>query len=366
MAKKSGSTALAEQVNFGKLAGDDAAHAASMVGKGAELVAEENQRDLVNQLLGQAQAAAAFSQLSRTIGISKLAYVKETKVYKSMKGMVTNGSELSGTWEEFCGLLGVSVDKADTDIANLRAFGEEAMESMSRMGIGYRDLAQYRKLPADERSALIEAAKSGDKDQLLDLAESIMVKHAKEKADLEATAASLSEDVSSFKKREKNYEAELERSQLQIKRLSETKKRLTEFEPRTEEIRQECMALQEEACLPINSLRTLFDELVRESGTAPTEESKLRIEHAWIAAHIVAARAMDVLADLYRGTEDLDLPKRALGEHILTPEEASEWLLSKGMIQNKHEAAKAQRKEAAEAAKPRGRGRPAGSKNKAD
>lgn len=110
MAKKNtGSTALAEQVDFGKLAGDDAAQAASMVGKGAELVAEENQRDLVNQLLGQAQAAAAFSQISRTIGISKLAYVKETKVYKSMKGMVTNGSELSGTWEEFCGLLGVSV-----------------------------------------------------------------------------------------------------------------------------------------------------------------------------------------------------------------------------------------------------------------
>lgn len=186
-----------------------------------------------------------------------------------------------------------------------------------------------------------------------------------DKADL-MTVAQLKDEVANLKKREKNYEAELERSQLQIKRLSETKKRLTEFEPRTEEIRQECMALQEEACLPINSLRTLFDELVRESGTAPTEESKLRIEHAWIAAHIVAARAMDVLADLYRGTEDLDLPKRALGEHILTPEEASEWLLSKGMIQNKHEAAKAQRKEAAEAAKPRGRGRPAGSKNKAD
>lgn len=173
-----------------------------------------------------------------------------------------------------------------------------------------------------------------------------------------------SEEIANLKKREKNYEAELEKQGLQIKRLTKEKKRLTEFEPRTEEIRQECMALQEEACLPINSLRTLFDELLRESATDPSAESRLRVEHAWIAAHIVAARAMDVLADLYRGTEDLDLPKRALGTHILTPEEAQEWLLAKGMIQNKHEAAKAQRKEAAEAAKPKGPGRPRLPKNK--
>lgn len=184
------------------------------------------------------------------------------------------------------------------------------------------------------------------------------------KADL-MTVVELKEEIAQLKRRDKNLEAELERAQLQVKRLSKEKKRLTEFEPRTEEVRQECMALQEEACLPINSLRTLFDELLRESATDPSAESRLRVEHAWIAVHIVAARAMDVLADFYRGTEDLDLPKRALGTHILTPEEAQEWLLAKGMIQNKHEAAKAQRKEAAEAAKPKGPGRRPGSKNKA-
>lgn len=368
MAKKTGSTALAEQVDFGKLAGDDAAHAASMVGKGAELVAEENQRDLVNQLLGQAQAFSAASALLGTFGVSKLAFVKENKLYKELKGMrLRTGSEsLDGTWEEFCGLLGISVDKADLDISNLRAFGEEALEKMQSMGIGYRDLAQYRKLPADERSALIEAAKSGDKDQLLDLAESIMVKHAKEKADLEATAASLSEDVSSFKKREKNYEAELERNQLQIKRLSETKKRLTEFEPRTEEIRQECMALQLEAELPMNSLQKLFDEVLNDNALVTTPESQLRLEQVWIAAHIVASTALDMIANLYQGGLAEDMPKRALGTHILSREEAQNWMLSRPMIENRHEASKAQRKEAAEAAKPRGRGRPAGSKNKAD
>lgn len=368
MAKKKTEAAavLAGQVDLGKIAGDDQAQAVSMVSKGAVIAAEENQRDLVNQLLGQAQAAAAFSQLSRTIGISKLAYVKETKVYRSMKGMITDGSELSGTWEEFCGLLGVSVDKADTDIANLRTFGEEALESMSRMGIGYRDLAQYRKLPADERSALIEAAKSGDKDQLLDLAESIMVKHAKEKTDLEAAAASLTEEVTTFKRREKNYDAELERAQLKIKRLSETKKRLTELEPRTEDIRQECMALQLEAELPLTSLYKLFEEVLNENETSDTPESRLRLEQIWVAANIVAASALDMLAkidDLAVSTPNgNDFPQRALGTHILTPEEAQAWLLSRPMIENRHEADKAQRQEERDAAKPKGPGRPKNSK----
>lgn len=367
--KATGNTALAAKVSFEKMAGEDQGKIAAMVCRGAELAAEENQRDLVNQLLGQAQAAAAFSQLSRTIGISKLAYVKETKVYKSMKGMITNGSELSGTWDEFCGLLGVSVDKADTDIANLRAFGEEAMESMSRMGIGYRDLAQYRKLPADERSALIEAAKSGDKDQLLDLAESIMVKHAKEKEELESAASGLSEEVSTLKKREKNYEAEIERAQLKIEKLSANKQRLTKFEPHTEEIRQECMALELEAELPISSLQKLFEAALNENAAEQTPESRLRLEHVWVTANIVTASALDMLSKLHdmasASPDGNDLPQRALGTHILSPAEAQEWLLSKGTIENKHEAQKAVRQEKLEADKPVAPGRPKGAKNKA-
>lgn len=139
-------------------------------------------RDLLNQLLGQAQMADAFAQFSRTVRSSKLAFVKENKLYQALKGKMTpNGSELSGTWDEFCGLLGMSVDKADLDISNLKTFGEEALESMSRMGIGYRELRQYRRLPEDQKSALIEAAKSGDKDSFLELAEDLIAKHAREK-----------------------------------------------------------------------------------------------------------------------------------------------------------------------------------------
>jgi hypothetical protein len=145
------------------------------------------ERDLMNQLLGQAQMADAFGKFSQTVWSSKLAYVKENKLYRGLSGKKSpNGLELTGTWAEFCGLLGISDEKANQDIENLRNFGEEALESMGRMGIGYREMRQYRKLPDDDKSALLEVAKTGDKDAFIDLAETILAKHQKEKADLQA------------------------------------------------------------------------------------------------------------------------------------------------------------------------------------
>ncbi|MCF0377385.1 hypothetical protein L0F44_04945 [Klebsiella pneumoniae] len=162
-----------------------------------------DERDLLNQLLGQAQMAGAFEDFSRTVRTSKLAFVKENKLYRNLKDAKNpHGAEkLSGTWEEFCGLLGRSVDQVDRDIANLTAFGEEALESMSRMGIGYRELRQFRRLPEDQKSALIQVAKEGDKTALLELAEEMIAKHALEKEELK-TDLEISRQMLAEKKEE--------------------------------------------------------------------------------------------------------------------------------------------------------------------
>lgn len=184
------------------------------------------ERDLLNQLLGQAQMADAFEQFSRTVRTSKLAYVKENKLYRALKGQKSpNGSELSGTWEEFCQLLGTSDDKVDIDIANLRAFGEEALESMSRMGIGYRELRQYRRLPEDQKQALIEVAKAGDKEGFVELAEEIIAKHAKEK---EALAAQVEETKATLAAKDRVLQT---RAEL-IGKLEEQVARSDKFTPR--------------------------------------------------------------------------------------------------------------------------------------
>lgn len=173
------------------------------------------ERDLANQLLGQVQMADSLSKFTQTVSISKLAFVKEHKLYKALKGKKTadrqqflgsspietsdktaDGQQFyAGTWDEYCMLLGRSHQQVDEEIRNLQTFGEQALESMSKMGIGYRELRQYRKLPEDQKLALIEVAKAGDKEGFVELAEEIIAKHAKEKeafkAQVEEAQASL-------------------------------------------------------------------------------------------------------------------------------------------------------------------------------
>ncbi|MHC3977603.1 hypothetical protein ACIPL3_10205, partial [Pseudomonas aeruginosa] len=96
------------------------AGALSMLGDIAQGMHEE--RDLVNQLLGQVQMADAFSKFSLTVSTSKLAFVKENKLYRALQGKKTaDGQQFSGTWDDFCSLLGRSRQQIDEDIANLRA-----------------------------------------------------------------------------------------------------------------------------------------------------------------------------------------------------------------------------------------------------
>lgn len=205
-------------------------------------------RDLVNQLLGQAQMADAFEQFSRTVRTSKLAYVKENKLYQSLRGMKTpNGSVFSGTWEDFCGLLGVSSDKVDLDIANLRAFGEQALESMSRMGIGYRELRQYRRLDRDQQALLIEAAEAGDKGEFLDLAEELIARHAAEKAALASENEALKADAAAT-------QAVLDGKNKRIDKLERERERLASA-PYDEQLAEDLKALAERAHMALAIVR---------------------------------------------------------------------------------------------------------------
>lgn len=206
------------------------------------------ERDLVNQLLGQAQMADAFGKFSQTVWASKLNFVKENKLYRNLAGKKTpNGLELKGTWEEFCSLLGVSDEKANQDLANLKSFGEEALESMSKMGIGYRELRQYRKLPEDQKTALIEVAKTGDKESLVELAEEFIAKNNKEKDQLKKENSNLQADYKALSKR--NADVAKEKEELAIKlaqfemktvpldeRLEPFKKQIAETQSRIDEL----------------------------------------------------------------------------------------------------------------------------------
>ncbi len=208
-------------------------------------------RDLVNQVLGQAQMAEAFEQFSRTVRTSKLAFIRENKLYQQLKGMKTaNGSLFSGTWEDFCLLLGSSRDKIELDIANLKSFGEEALESMSRMGIGYRELRQYRKLPEDQKSALIEVAKAGDKESLVELAEEFIAKNTKEKEQLKKENSNLQADYKALSKR--NADVAKEKEDLAIK--------LAQFEMKTIPLDERLEPFKKQIAETQSHIDKLFEE----------------------------------------------------------------------------------------------------------
>ncbi|AST88004.1 transposase [Ralstonia pseudosolanacearum] len=179
------------------------------------------------------------------------------------------------------------------------------------------------------------------------------------KADL-MTVAELKEEIRALKRREKNFEAELERAHSQVKRLSQDKKRTTEFLLRTEEIRAECMALQLEAELPMSSLRKLFEEVNGDESP----EWRIQMEQIWVTAHVMASRSLDLIDHMASLVREDDMPERIQGTHILSPDEARQWLIDYPMIENRHAAEAANRQEKRDAAKPRGAGRPKGSTNK--
>ncbi|HAF44687.1 MAG TPA: hypothetical protein DCK83_07045 [Gallionellaceae bacterium] len=223
-------------------------------------------RDLANQMLGQIQMSISISKFTTVVGLSKLREIKESKLYKALAGktiVLANGenTRLVGTWAEYCELLGTSANKIDEDLMNLRVFGEDAMESLTRIGAGYRELRQLRKLPEDQQAALIEVAKLGDKDSFIELAEEIIAKHAKEKEELTKAKAELQADYEAQgtiirKKDEKLNSVE--------KQLHKLQNRAGDWHPRATEIAIETTRHAAGALEALDKLDAMRDAILTE------------------------------------------------------------------------------------------------------
>jgi hypothetical protein len=156
-------------------------------------------------------------------------------------------------------------------------------------------------------------------------------------------------------------DAEIERLTLTNERLV-NKQRLTSFEPFTEDVRLECMHLQAGVELHLNSLKQLFYRAYENEQTA---EQSLRVEQVYISIVTAVARGLDVLESIHEHYGNPDqIPQRIQAQHVLTPPEAERWLLEFESLKNAHNAGQEARQIARDKDKPRGRGRPAGSKNK--
>jgi len=123
--------------------------------------------------------------------LSKLAEIKKNKLYLQLKGsraydrdgkLIANVS----SWEGFCRAIGMSHKKVDEDIRNLNAFGEETLDRLNQMGLGYRNMRRLRQIPEEDRVAIIngEQIEVGDKEEVVELIEEMAAKHARERQEL--------------------------------------------------------------------------------------------------------------------------------------------------------------------------------------
>lgn len=90
------------------------ARAAETANQMVAIQADYNEnRDLVNQMLGQIQMSRAISKFTDVVSLSKLKQIKESKMYRAAAGQKMvglAGEEIAdvGTWAGFCQALGVS------------------------------------------------------------------------------------------------------------------------------------------------------------------------------------------------------------------------------------------------------------------
>ncbi|SHO55012.1 MarR family transcriptional regulator [Vibrio quintilis] len=161
-------------------------------------------------LLGRAQMADRLSKITDAVSLSVLKEIKESKKYKALKGITftkssTVGSNLvvlKGTWEEFCEIYGSSKSTIDERLKNLDVFGEQALESMSAIGMTTRDFRRLRKLPQEDLTAIVEGetVKISDRDEALEIIEELSAKYRLEKQSLQNEVTNLKHEKQSHER----------------------------------------------------------------------------------------------------------------------------------------------------------------------
>jgi len=248
----------------------------------------QDERDLANQILGQVQMARSIARFADVVSLSKLAHIKETKMYRALqgkKGIDADGNEIAdvGTWDGFCQALGLSRSKVDEDLTNLKAFGEEALKQLGAIGAGYRELRQWRRLPEDAKSALIEASKQGNLDAVQYLAEELIHTHTKEKDELQKKLTDTQADYDALGEVLSKKSAELDRTKQD---LEKAKRRIETMsaDDAAKELRQEVVGIAFEAEADISGkLRAAFESLEQHATETGSDHRNFQ---AQLIAHL--------------------------------------------------------------------------------
>lgn len=243
---------------------------------------EQEAKNQMLRMMGQIETVRTISDLTNVMGLSKLAEIKKNRLYKALKGVVAydkTGALIPNvsTWEGFCKSIGYSYQKIDLDIANLELFGEETLERLNALGIGYRNIRKLRKLPDDDLQAIVngETVKVGDKEEIISLIEDMSLKHSRIKKELENKVHRLESDKEIDERLQADKDKKINQLEKELQRDFTPDEAKERKEVRNEELRKE-LFMRTSACLTeVRLLSSFIDEAFEFEGMSKTLEEAL-------------------------------------------------------------------------------------------
>jgi len=136
-----------------------------------------------HEMIGRIQGVEMIAKMATVSTLIWLKDVKAAKIYRDLPGI--------GTWDDFCKYLKKDRRTVDEDLQNLAAFGEDFLETVASLQVGYRDLRKLRQLTHDGTIQVIDDA--------IEISGERIPLDADHKEDLQAAIEKVIEDQAALK-----------------------------------------------------------------------------------------------------------------------------------------------------------------------
>ncbi len=291
-----------------------------------EMASSENQIHVtlrIGQRMGRRQIFAGLTKLLTVSDIQDLSKIKDSKEYKGFQVFQNVGGVQKccpvSTWAEYCEHVeGRSHQLIDEEIRHLERLGPECFMALRDAGLGPRRLRDLREVSDADSTALLQAAKSGSKDAVLDAAEEIIASH-------KAAMAKLQDELDTARKDIKSIDS----------RLDQTRKQADEAEEEAATARRSWKASKPDKQLA-DLQRELQAEMVLISHQLMADSGKVSSLRKRIAAllqhgeqhgqehHVYLAGIIAQLErNLYQLRDEFLLPRIAAGDPAIEADDAT-------------------------------------------
>ena len=256
---------------------------------------------LIGERIGRRKTAVALQKLLTVTAILELQQIKSSKAYRGLKVQTSEKVVTVNRWDDYCLYVEErSREHVDEDLRNIKAFGTEFLEAAQQLGIGYRELREMRQIPADQHLQLIDAANSGDKATLLEVAESLIEQHSRDQQKLEAKHADTEQSLEAARQHLVEKNKELDDTKIELAAVRTFKPRKNSL-ARTQDEENALNALIESGRvfeLEFPKIGNAAADLSR-SDSAPLRERALHMMTYLVLQmrQVIAYHQLDVAAD---------------------------------------------------------------------